>query len=151
MFPTLLGVQLRAPAGVGADDPVEGALVDLISVDPISGRFGQLVLGGWIGEVPTGGEAAFLLAATPDERAAETMPLFAGSLGLPRHLPPQPNLIAGGAHVVISAKPAGDVSDPAALLTQHRDPLTLRQRQGPPERASSASTVRGRPPRFDRQ
>lgn len=48
----------------------------------LGGELGDLILSGWWGDAPDGGDAAFLLLATPDERAAITMPLVASTLGL---------------------------------------------------------------------
>lgn len=51
--------------------------------DPIEGRFGQILMAGWIGTAPdTGREAAFLLLTTPAEGAPVTMPLVAQALGI---------------------------------------------------------------------
>ncbi|RKR92751.1 hypothetical protein BDK92_7230 [Micromonospora pisi] len=50
--------------------------------DPIEGRLGTLVLGGWIAPAPTGHDEAFFLLTTPDKRAALTMPVVAATLGL---------------------------------------------------------------------
>lgn len=50
--------------------------------DPITGRFGALVLGSWVAEAPTGQDEAFLLLTTPDQRARITMPAVATMLGL---------------------------------------------------------------------
>ena len=51
--------------------------------DPIAGQYGELVLTAWYATAPdTGRDAAFLLLATPDERAPYTMPLVAQALGL---------------------------------------------------------------------
>ncbi|MUN41388.1 DUF5949 family protein [Actinomadura litoris] len=51
--------------------------------DPIEGEFGALILSGWIADAPdTGRDAAFLLAAVSDDRAAVTMPIVAEAFGL---------------------------------------------------------------------
>lgn len=53
--------------------------------DPIDGVLGQLLMGGWIGETPDGGEAAYLSLSTPGTKAhpaEETMPVVAQSIGL---------------------------------------------------------------------
>lgn len=50
--------------------------------DPIAGELGELIMSGWWGDAPDGGDAAFLLLGTPDKRASRTMPLMAGILGL---------------------------------------------------------------------
>lgn len=50
--------------------------------DPISGELGELILSGWWGDAPDGGDAAFLLLGTSDKRARQTMPLVATALGL---------------------------------------------------------------------
>lgn len=66
-------------------------------MDPIDGAFGALILSGWIADAPdTRRDAAFLLAATSDPRAAASMPVVAEGLGLsPR----------GG---TMTERPAGD-------------------------------------------
>lgn len=55
--------------------------------DPIEGRFGSLIMSGWIAETPdTGKDGAFMLLTTPDSRASVTMPLVADALGFnPAH------------------------------------------------------------------
>ncbi len=50
--------------------------------DIITGRYGQLIMTGWIGEAPTGREEAYLILATPDDRAGVTMPVVAKMLGI---------------------------------------------------------------------
>jgi hypothetical protein len=49
--------------------------------DPTAGEWGELIMGGWWGSAPDGGDAAFLLLGTPDKRAPRTMPLMASLLG----------------------------------------------------------------------
>ncbi|MFC6080889.1 hypothetical protein [Sphaerisporangium aureirubrum] len=53
------------------------------TVDPIEGRFGQVLVSGWISETPdTGEDGAYMLLTTPDQRAHITLPLVAEVLGL---------------------------------------------------------------------
>ncbi|NRQ35969.1 hypothetical protein HII36_29665 [Nonomuraea sp. NN258] len=47
----------------------------------LGGQLGDLILSGWLGDAPDGDDAAFLLLATPDERAPQTMPSVARALG----------------------------------------------------------------------
>ena len=49
---------------------------------PTGGRYGALVLSGWVALAPTGRDEAFLMLTTPDEGAESTMPLVAAGLGL---------------------------------------------------------------------
>lgn len=57
-------------------------------IDPLAGRFGQLIMSGWIGEDPrTGGDIAFVYLGTPADgstgaTAAEVMPAVAEAVGL---------------------------------------------------------------------
>jgi hypothetical protein len=70
--------------------------------DPIAGELGELILSGWWGEAPDGGDAAFLLLGTSDDRAPKTMPPVASALGLdptPGAFTPSP---ASDVHVTIS-------------------------------------------------
>lgn len=57
-------------------------MTDTTDPDPIEGRFGQVVMTGWIGETPEGRESPYLMMGTPDDRAPVTMPLVAEALGL---------------------------------------------------------------------
>lgn len=50
--------------------------------EPVEGRWGLLLLSGWVALAPTGHDEAFLMITTPDPRAEVTMPLVAAGLGL---------------------------------------------------------------------
>src|SRR5215471_8627007 len=54
----------------------------MVVTDPIEGQLGSLVLSRWVAKAPTGHDEAYLLLATPDERAPTTMALLAEALGL---------------------------------------------------------------------
>lgn len=87
--------------------PGRGARTDLTTKrgrmnDPIAGELGDLILSGWWGDAPDGGDAAFLLLGTSDDRAPQSMPLVANALGFdptPGAFIPSP---ASDVHVTIS-------------------------------------------------
>ena len=74
----------------------------MVVTDPIEGQLGSLVLSRWVAKAPTGHDEAYLLLATPDERAPTTMALLAEALGLSTDEPGR-RLPHDTAHVRIEA------------------------------------------------